>query len=67
MKENGIMTRDTAEVMRDIQMEISIKVNSSLVKLMVKAVINGFKAVKYMMENGLKVCVMGMEYGKGCS
>jgi hypothetical protein len=41
MKVNGRMIKDMAEVMRDTQMEIFTKVNFNMVKLMVKADING--------------------------
>jgi hypothetical protein len=64
MKENGIMITGMAEALRNTLMEIFIKENFNLERLMVKGDIIGLNQVKYMMENGQRVLGTDMEFGK---
>ena len=54
LRENGRMTKDMVEVMKDILMEIFIKVNSNMGKPMVRVDINGFHQEKCTMASGPK-------------
>jgi hypothetical protein len=55
----NVMEEDT----KDILMVTFTKGNSSMVKLMVRAGINGSQMVRSMMENGQRVSDMDMVFG----
>jgi len=65
MRVSGKMIKGMAEVMNDTQMEIFIKVNFNMEKLMEKEGINGYPHQKYMMVSGLREWDTAMEFGSG--
>jgi hypothetical protein len=64
MRGSGTRIRDMEEGSRNILMETFILESLKKERLMERENMSGFSNVKYMMENGLKVLDMGMEYGK---
>jgi|LauGreDrversion4_2_1035121.scaffolds.fasta_scaffold1362246_1 hypothetical protein len=63
MKDHGLQTKGTEEDSNYFQMEINIKVNIRMEKLMVKEHILG-EIMKYMMENGRVDKKMATVFGR---
>ena len=63
MKGNGIRIKGMAKDLKSLLMEISMKENIQMVKLMEREYFTGIMG-KFMMVNGLKVLKRDMECGK---